>query len=144
MNKSAKTVLVAPKQVNRQYASFNCSVVDNKQIDIRSETTKNVGLTPPDRQITRSTEEQFPPRTSTTINVTLTQWTFDCHPRGPLCLFVLPHSTATWQTSHVYVRLVPAHVDNLIPYINTHYLLWPLCLQCFDAVGWAAGRASGL
>jgi len=36
-------------------------------------TTKNVGLTPPDRQITRSTEEQFPPRTSTTINVTLTE-----------------------------------------------------------------------
>ena len=53
--------------------SFNCSVVDNKQIDIRSETAKNVGLTPPDRQITRNTEEQFPPRTSTTINVTLTQ-----------------------------------------------------------------------
>jgi len=22
--------------------------------------------------------------------------------------------------------------------------LWPLCLQCFDAVGWATGRASGL
>jgi len=21
---------------------------------------------------------------------------------------------------------------------------WILCLQCFDAVGWAAGRASGL
>ena len=22
--------------------------------------------------------------------------------------------------------------------------LWAECLQCFDAVGWAAGRASGL
>jgi len=54
--------------------TFNCSVVDNdKQIDISSETANNVGLMPPDRQITRSTEEQFPPRTSTTINVTLTQ-----------------------------------------------------------------------
>ena len=33
--------------------------------------------------------------------------------------------------------------DNALPiYKSTHSLT--LCLQCFDAVGWAAGRASGL
>ena len=37
----------------------------------------------------------------------------------------------------------------IIAYLNEmhcHYFIWPCAygLQCFDAVGWAAGRASGL
>ena len=36
---------------------------------------------------------------------------------------------------------VPTQV---ISEFDTLCLLWPLCLQCFDAVGWAAGRASSL
>ena len=28
--------------------------------------------------------------------------------------------------------------------INEHCMLMPICLQCFDAVCWAAGRASGV
>jgi len=27
---------------------------------------------------------------------------------------------------------------------NCHYLMLLICLQCFDTVGWASGRASGL
>ena len=29
-------------------------------------------------------------------------------------------------------------------YLSSNYILLVSCLQCFDAVGWAAGRASGL
>jgi len=29
-------------------------------------------------------------------------------------------------------------------FINRHGFGWLGCLQCFDAVGWVAGRASGL
>jgi len=36
---------------------------------------------------------------------------------------------------------VPTQV---ISEFDTLCLLWPLCLQCFDTVGWAAGRASSL
>ena len=28
--------------------------------------------------------------------------------------------------------------------MTAHFLVIIVCLQCFDAVGWAAGRASGL
>ena len=34
----------------------------------------------------------------------------------------------------------PSHIARLM---LLHYLA-KMCLQCFDAVGWAAGRASGL
>jgi len=37
-----------------------------------------------------------------------------------------------------------AFADQLCAFINYIYLLTYLVLQCFDAVGWAAGRASGL
>ena len=46
-----------------------------------------------------------------------------------------------------------SHVDstiNIVIYViiiciyNAIYVPSVLCLQCFDAVGWAAGRASGL
>jgi len=36
---------------------------------------------------------------------------------------------------------VPTQV---ISEFDTLCLLWPLCLQCFDTVGWTAGRASSL
>ena len=38
----------------------------------------------------------------------------------------------------IYVRIVG------IPRVTENQCLQYLCLQCFDAVGWAAGRASDL
>ena len=37
---------------------------------------------------------------------------------------------------------LPIHLD--IPVFYFLAFLFELCLQCFDTVGWAAGRASGL
>jgi len=31
-----------------------------------------------------------------------------------------------------------------IPVVLSEFVSFSLCLQCFDAVGWVAGRASGL
>jgi len=61
--------------------TFNCSVVDhNKQIDISSETANNVGLMPPDRQITRSTEETvFPHERLQILTSPTLSWTFCVH-----------------------------------------------------------------
>ena len=38
--------------------------------------------------------------------------------------------------NHAFIRLDP--------YVLFHFTQRTLCLQCFDTVGWAAGRASGL
>ena len=32
----------------------------------------------------------------------------------------------------------------MVYFVFTFYCIYFSCLQCFDAVGWAAGRASGL
>ena len=61
-----------------------------------------------------------------------------------------------WKTNSVYLHcimlilqykvslLLIDLVVALILFIFMLALLSVLCLQCFDAVGWAAGRASGL
>ena len=36
------------------------------------------------------------------------------------------------------------HSDKSIQTTVTHIFTYMKCLQCFDAVGWVAGRASGL
>ena len=64
------------------------------------------------------------------------------------------HSICCWQWSHqyglCYIHSVNLHVHLLAGSMYSHSLcvfspaiaIWSL--QCFDAVGWAAGRASGL
>ena len=61
----------------------------------------------------------------------------------------------TWvcQLSHGLVYSICIHIDspdsqetsedNWLKYYHMHDV-HSLCLQCFDAVGWAAGRTSGL
>jgi len=43
-----------------------------------------------------------------------------------------------WQLSVLY------NVSLSLTVIISYYIVECYCLQCFDAVGWAAGRASGL
>ena len=59
---------------------------------------------------------------------------------------VKPQQTTTGMSSGVFVLIYTVFFCKITNYniysiINT--VLY-LCLQCFDAVGWAAGRASGL
>ena len=54
-----------------------------------------------------------------------------------------------WSCSHDKVFLLVAFhcialICNYCFLIVVIYLFPPLCLQCFDAVGWVTGRASGL
>ena len=52
--------------------------------------------------------------------------------------------SALWAVLKIYPEIIfPEHFETtacLFPLIR----IWLCCLQCFDAVGWAAGRASGL
>jgi len=60
--------------------------------------------------------------------------------RGQCTVWSLAQSAADWTTSGSLSRVCVS--GPLIGYGTwlRHYV----CLQCFDAVGWAAGRASGL
>ena len=48
----------------------------------------------------------------------------------------------------IVIRVIRASVSGLWPFLSCgfsmKYIHSLFCLQCFDAVGWAAGRASGL
>jgi len=44
----------------------------------------------------------------------------------------------------VEVTMSPAQLGSTILKVNCCSVCLPLCLQCFDTVGWASGRASGL
>jgi len=49
-----------------------------------------------------------------------------------------------WLESIQVGNCVKMHLDMDIFKIMSVYLSLCLCLQCFDAVGWEAGKASGL
>ena len=53
---------------------------------------------------------------------------------------------ALFTVHHLFLEIDNSLVASVLFHweeIKAGFLLW-LCLQCFDAVGWAAGRASGL
>ena len=57
-------------------------------------------------------------------------------------LMALPLTVSCFSKIQIgFTFLVPAHLDS--PGQRAVKLVC-VCLQCFDAVGWAAGRASGL
>ena len=60
-------------------------------------------------------------------------WLFQCIPE--LFLFRI-------QFLSVFVRHTPYLF--IIYYVFIHFVFVHICLQCFDTVGWASGRASGL
>jgi len=61
-------------------------------------------------------------------------------------IFLLPHSKTKIQIGFTF--LLPAYTGcpgkENVKQVFVLLLFVHLCLQCFDAVGWAAGRASGL
>ena len=67
----------------------------------------------------------------------------------PLTMFVWYASHALLQsgiTKCNRVLITPVQLTAHMPFIGNKStnVLYCICLQCFDAVGWAAGRASGL
>jgi len=52
---------------------------------------------------------------------------------------ILTNGAFATRSSQITLRLV-----NIIIIIIITFLILSICLQCFDAVGWVAGRASGL
>jgi len=63
---------------------------------------------------------------------------------------MVPYSGLVFRWHYVLVLLSLKLCSEAVCHICTHLLaiitvvLNILCLQCFDAVGWVAGRASGL
>jgi len=55
-------------------------------------------------------------------------------------------TTAVLVARYAHCYVISSYLHLCSRYLLCCYLLLlvPLCLQCFDAVGWAAGRASGL
>ena len=47
---------------------------------------------------------------------------------------------STYQAAHEVSRVIMVYCG----YVSERTFSALICLQCFDAVGWAAGRASGL
>ena len=60
--------------------------------------------------------------------------------------FFAPRLTQTARPKNivVYSRLLTVRNSNIIVVVIYDPCIRILCLQCFDAVGWVAGRASGL
>jgi len=65
----------------------------------------------------------------------------------PACQNVVPQYVLTFIDFRPALCFIPVYIGGLtvrnkrICYVMLCYIL---CLQCFDTVGWAAGRASGL
>jgi len=49
-----------------------------------------------------------------------------------------------WNRPGVYFFLLSVLFIRTLIYAFDLNVIFAVCLQCFDAVGWAAGRASGL
>ena len=56
-----------------------------------------------------------------------------------LACCMLLNSRSSWFRCRIVERINIAFCNIFLKFIETVF-----CLQCFDAVGWAAGRASGL
>ena len=67
------------------------------------------------------------------------------HPVTALCLG-LPGSPRSSQTKgcKMIVVVVVTVTYQSKTYAGNLHVSYPVCLECFDTVGWAAGRASGL
>jgi len=64
-----------------------------------------------------------------------------CRRRRASCTFCSCFCTSSSDISTGYTH---TDIQLLSPLLKLYYNCNTICLQCFDAVGWAAGRASGL